>query len=158
MDSNFIRALDGIFRRTDPISPPKRKPAPEAATPGLPNDPIHRHKWFAQFAANEVMPLLGEVAERANRHGASATCRLGEENGHLAAELVIVPRRLPKGAKPPRLTLYAAEGDRPLMVEYTGTFPHVGATGGFGAEIDFDSIYPGQLQEHILEFVALATG
>jgi hypothetical protein len=56
------------------------------------------------------------------------------------------------------LTLYAAEGDRPLMVEYTGTFPHAGATGGFGAEIDFDPIFSSQVTEKILDFVALAIG
>jgi hypothetical protein len=45
-----------------------------------------------------------------------------------------------------------------LMVEYTGTFPGVGATGGFGAEVDYDAIYPSQVEEKILDFVALAAG
>ena len=104
------------------------------------------------------MPLLDTAAETARKHGADATSRLVEENGHLAAELVLVRGRLPAGARPPRLTIYAAEGDRPLMVEYTGTFPHVGATGGFGAEVDYDAIYSSQIEEKILDFVALATG
>ena len=56
------------------------------------------------------------------------------------------------------MTVYAAEGERPLMIEYTGTFPHAGVTGGFGAEIDFDPIFSSQVKEKILDFVALATG
>jgi hypothetical protein len=105
------------------------------------------------------MPLLDEVAAAAREHGAHATSRIAEVNGQLAAELVIVRGRLPKGARPPRLTVYATEeGERPLMIEYTGTFAHVGATGGFGAEIDFDPIYPSQLEEKILDFVELACG
>jgi hypothetical protein len=31
-------------------------------------------------------------------------------------------------------------------------------TGGFGAEIDYDFIYPSQLEEQILGFIALAVG
>jgi hypothetical protein len=52
--------------------------------------------------------------------------------------------------------VYGTEGEPLLMIEYTGSFPHVGATGGFGAEIDFDSIHPIQLEEKILDFVELA--
>jgi len=48
--------------------------------------------------------------------------------------------------------------DRPLLVEYTGNFPGVGATGGYGAEIDYDTVYPSQLEEQILGFVKLAIG
>ena len=104
------------------------------------------------------MPLLDGVAETACAHGAEATSRLAEVNGRLAAELVIVRGVLPRDARPPRLTVYATDGEPPLMIEYTGTFPHVGATGGFGAEIDFDPIYPIQLEEKILDFVELACG
>ncbi|HUO00224.1 MAG TPA: hypothetical protein VMU69_28800 [Bradyrhizobium sp.] len=104
------------------------------------------------------MPLLDDVAETARAHGAEATSRLADVNGQLAAELVIVRGFLPKDARPPRLTVYATDGEPPLMIEYTGTFPHVGATGGFGAEIDFDPIYPIQLEEKVLDFVELACG
>ena len=45
-----------------------------------------------------------------------------------------------------------------MAVDYTGTFPYVGATGGFGAEIDYDTIYLSQIEEKVLDFVALATG
>jgi hypothetical protein len=143
-------------------APPARKREPAAAKPepksDLRNAAEQHQQCFAEFAANEVMPLLNKVAASAKRQSATASCRLAEENGHLAADLVIVPNHLPKGAKPPRLTIYAADGERPLMVEYTGTFPGVGATGGFGAEVNYDPIYRSQVEEKILNFVALATG
>jgi hypothetical protein len=56
------------------------------------------------------------------------------------------------------LTIYAPGDERPLEIEYTGNFPGIGIDGGFGAEIDYDAIYPDQLEEKILDFVALATG
>ncbi len=162
MTDRFSQALEAILRRTDASDTRKREAAPNPAEPDTVPDPVsateRRREWFAHFAAETVMPLLSEVARAAEGHGCVATCRLGEKDDRLAADLVIVPERLPRGAKPPRLTVYATEGERPLMVEYTGTFPHVGATGGFGAEIDFEPIFPRQLEERILEFVALATG
>ena len=69
-----------------------------------------------------------------------------------------MPRNLPKGAPPPRLAISATPGERTLAVDYTDTFPHAGAAGSFGAEIDYDTIYPSQVEEKILDFVALATG
>ena len=69
-----------------------------------------------------------------------------------------MPRNLPEGAPPPRLAISVAPGERALAVDYTGTFPYAGASGGFGAEIDYDTIYPSQVEEKILDFVALATG
>src|SRR5271155_725465 len=156
MTNDFSRALEAILQRADP--PPRREGKAAPATAAVKNHAERRSEWFAKFAAEKVMPLLREVTQTVEKHGATATCRLGEENGHLAAELVIVPKGLPRGALPPRLTVYAAEGERPLMIEYTGTFPHAGGTGGFGAEIDFDPIFSSQVKEKILDFVALATG
>ena len=43
------------------------------------------------------------------------------------------------------------------VVEFTGTFPHAGATGSFGGEVDYTTIYPANLQEKIAEFVDMAT-
>jgi hypothetical protein len=157
MTDAFSRAVEAILRRTDPAPAPKV--APTSGKPDVRNPAEHRRKWFADFAEQHVLPLLVRVADLAKKHGASATAKLAESDGQLVAELTIVPRHLPNGAKPPRLTVYAtSDGDRPVMVEYTGTFPHVGATGGFGGEIDYDPIFTSQLEEKILDFVALATG
>jgi hypothetical protein len=152
MASKFTAALDTILRHGD--SPPVSTPA----VPPVERPAQHRQEWFATLAATEIMPLLNEAAAAARTHGADATARLTNENGHLAAELVIVRGTLPHGARPPLLTIYATDDVRPLMIEFTGTFPHVGATGSFGAEVDFDPIYPSQLEEKILDFVRLATG
>jgi hypothetical protein len=118
----------------------------------------HRREWFAQFAAERLMPLLGQAVVTVEKTGGTANCRLNDKGETLAAELVVVPPNLPKGAPPPRLAISAAPGERALAVDYTGTFPGAGATGGFGGEIDYDTIYPSQAEEKILEFVALATG
>ena len=58
----------------------------------------------------------------------------------------------------PLLTVSGTEGEPLLMIEYTGSFPHVGATGGFGAEIDFGSIHPIRLEGKMFDFVELACG
>lgn len=157
MTPDFYSALEGILRRTDPRRTRKE--------PGLTSDARaagtateRRRQWFLRLATQTIMPLLDKVAETARKHGADATSRLAEVDGRLAAELVIVRGFLPKGAPPPRLTVYATEGDPPLMIEHTGTFPHIGATGGFGAEIEYDPIHPIQLEEKILDFVELACG
>lgn len=154
---DFWNALEGLLRRTD-RRPIRKPPTPAPAARDLSTATERRRQWFANLATEKIIPLLDKVAEAARKHGADATARLAEVNGQLAAELVIVRGLLPKGARPPRLTVYAADGDPPLMIEYTGTFAHVGATGGFGAEIDFDSIYPNLLEEKILDFVELACG
>lgn len=157
MTPDFRSALEGILRRIH-RRPVRKEPtaAPAAREPGAEME--RRQQWFAKLAAKTIMPLLDEVAETARKHGANATSRLAEVNGQPTAELVIVRGFLPKGARPPRLAIYATEGEPPLMIEYTGTFAHVGATGGFGAEIDFDQIYPIQLEEKVLDFVDLACG
>jgi hypothetical protein len=159
MTDAFSRAVEAILRRTDPAPARSPKVEPTSAKSDMRDASEHRRKWFADFAETRVLPLLIQVAALTEKHGASATTKLAETDGQLVAELTIVPRRLPNGAKPPRLAIYAtSDGDRPLMVEYTGTFPHVGATGGFGGEIDYDPIFTSQLEEKILDFVALATG
>lgn len=156
MTSDFCSALEGILRRTHWRQTRKeREPAPDPTKPATTE---RRQEWFSKLATTTIMPLLDDVAATARKHGADATSRLAEVNGHPAAELVILRGILSKGARPPRLIVYETEGEPPLMIEYTGTFPHVGATGGFGAEIDFDPIYPIQLEEKVLDFVELACG
>jgi hypothetical protein len=127
-----------------------------------------RQEWFVQFANERVIPLLQLAAQDAEKRGCSATVRLFEAGGRLVAELQAIPPGLPPGAPPPRLTVTTARPprlqnapsthDRPLLVEYTGTFPGVGATGGFGGEVDYDSIYPSRLEEKVIGFLDLATG
>jgi hypothetical protein len=159
MNENFSKLLEALFQRTDPRQVPPPKPVPPPATPpSRRNAAERRREWFAEFAAKEVMPLLDKVAETAKKHGATAHTRLAETDGGLLAELELVRGRLPQGARPPRLTIYAAEGEPPVMVEFTGTFPHVGALGGFGGEVDYDPVYPSQVEEKILDFIALVNG
>jgi hypothetical protein len=156
MASDFIRSLETVLRGLD-----KRQPAqPDAATARylLDAEATHRRKWFVWFAVERVMPLLTQAVQAIEQTGGTAHCRLNEAGDTLAAELVIVPRQLPAGAQPPRLSISAASGERAVAIDYTGTFPYAGATGGFGAEIDYDTIYPSQVEEKILDFVALATG
>ena len=153
----FTRALEAALAKTHPGAwrheSAASVPAPSACDPDE-----RRREWFAKFAEHRVMPLLEAVAEAARKHGAAASCALHDTDGRLAAELVLVRFRPPGDARPPRLTVYAAAGEPPLMVEFTGTFPRVGAFGGFGAEVDYDAIYPSQLYEKVIDFVALAGG
>ena len=123
---------------------------------------------FARFAQEHVMPLLRDAAQAASKAGCSATARLRDADGRLVAQLEVVPPGLPGQARPPLLTIAAARRgrrenagwtqDRALLVEYTGTFPGVAQGGGFGAEVDYDTVNPGQLQEKVDAFVRLATG
>ena len=138
----------------------KEPDAPDAAAAkqALDLEAQHRREWFARFASERLLPMLRQVVDEIGKTGGSANCRLNDAGEALAAELVIVPPNLPKGARPPRLAISAATGERALAIDYTGTFPYVGATGGYGAEIDYDTIYPSQIDEKLLDFVALATG
>jgi hypothetical protein len=156
MASDFVRSLEGMLRSLDKHE--ASRPDAASAKHALEAEMSHRRKWFARFATEQVMPLLKQTVEAIEKNGGTATCRLNEKGDALAAELVIVPPRLPEGAPRPRLAISAAPGERAVAVDYTGTFPHAGVTGGFGAEIDYDSIYPSQVEEKILDFVALATG
>ena len=81
----------------------------------------------------------------------------GHDGDVCVAEPVIVPPQLPPGARAPQLTIAAAPGPRGLSIEYTGTFPGTGAKGGYGAEVQYDTIYTDELEAHISEFVRLAT-
>lgn len=156
MASDFIRSLETVLRGLG-----RRQPAePDAARAKQLRDAesAHRRKWFVWFAVERVMPLLTQAVQAIEQTGGTAHCRLNEAGDTLAAELVIVPARLPIGAQPPRLSISATSGERAVAIDYTGTFPFVGAAGGFGAEIDYDTIYPSQVEEKILDFVALATG
>jgi hypothetical protein len=90
MTNDFSRALEPISQRAETSPRRDRKVAP--ATAAVKNHAERRSEWFAKFAAEKVMPQLHEVAQTVEKHGATATCRLGEENGHLAAELIIVPK------------------------------------------------------------------
>jgi len=159
MSKDFSTSLEGLLQRTSPRAARQPKPvAAEKSATAKTEATEQCREWFAGFAANQVMPLLDEAAEKARKHGATATSRLAETNGKLAAELELIRGHLPKNARPPRLTIYATDGEPPLMVEFTGTFPHVGALGGWGGEVDYDSVYPSQLEEKILDFIALASG
>jgi len=154
----FSRALDALLSRTDPRPVTPREPVSVDPAPDIKTAAARRHEWFAKFAADQVMPLLQEVVNSAKRHNVKAACELHDVDGHLSAELMLVRGELPHGARPPRLTIYAAEADPPVMVEFTGTFPHVGALGGFGGEVDYEPVYPSQIKERVLDFVALASG
>lgn len=124
-----------------------------------------RVEWFAHFAPATVMPLLERACQDLQRRGYPANARLDESTGRLIAELEVVLPGLPAGARPPRLAVTAARPprpqnrshDRPLLIEFTGTFPSAGATGGFGGEIDYTTIYPTQLEEKVVEFLDMAT-
>lgn len=157
MASDFVRSLEGVLRGlAKQVAPPPS--GTSSAKDARDAESLHRREWFARFAAERVMPLLQHTVEAVEKIGCTASCRLNQAGDTLAAELVIIPPHLPEGAPPPRLSISAAPGERALAIDYTGTFPYAGVGGGFGAEIDYDSIYPSQVEDKILDFVALATG
>lgn len=164
MAPDFARSLEGVLRRFDrriaaPAKPgPTPGSTPVSAKDARESEAAYRRGWFARFANNRVMPRLQATVEAVEHKGASAQCRLFQNGQMLTAELVIVPPHLPEGAPPPRLSISAAPGDRAVAIDYTGTFPFVGPDGGFGAEIDYDTVYPSQVDDKILDFVTLATG
>lgn len=158
MSDGFSKSLETILRATGARLAPATNVKPPAPPPPTQDATERRQKRFAEFVKERVMPLFEKVVTAAKEHGATASCRLVAVDGRLAAELTFVRGRLPQGAKPPQMTVYATDGEPPVMVEFTGTFPHVGARGGFGAEVDYDSVYPSQVEEKLLEFVALASG
>ena len=124
-----------------------------------------RAEWFAGFAPATIIPLLERVAQDLRRRGYGASARLSDTSGRLTAELEVVPPGLPASARPPRLAITASRPPRPqnpsrdrsLLVEFTGTFPHAGATGGFGGEIDYTTISPAEVEAKVIEFLDLAT-
>lgn len=121
--------------------------------------------WFARFATATITPLLERVADKLRERGYGTSVQLSDASGRLIAALEVVPPGLPAGARPPRLSIMASRAprqqsptrDAPLLVEFTGTFPHAGATGNFGAEIDYTTIVPGQIEKRVAEFVEMAT-
>lgn len=161
MNSDFDQSLKNILHRFDqrdtPRAAPAKPPRPRAAASTDTVEARHR-KWFAGYAPEHVIPLLTHVVEEVKKRRLDAHCRLAKDGDMCVAELVLVPPGLPQGARAPQLTIAAAPGPRGLSLEYTGTFPHTGAEGGFGAEVQYDTIYTNELEEHILEFVGLATG
>jgi hypothetical protein len=123
------------------------------------HDVQHRADWFAQVVDEQVLPLLQQAADQATQQGSTAQCHKKTDEIGPAAELIITPPGLPARARPPCLTIRpAADGERPLSIDITGTFPTAGVGGGFGAEIEYDSVYPDQLDEQILRFLTLALG
>ncbi|MBV9827898.1 MAG: hypothetical protein JO001_19885 [Alphaproteobacteria bacterium] len=123
------------------------------------HDVQHRQDWFAQIVDERVVPLLQRAADQATQHGSTAECLKKTDEIGPAAELIISPPGLPARAQPPRLTIRPAPGgQRPLSIDIAGTFPNAGIEGGFGAEIEYDSVYPDQLDEQILRFLTLALG
>ncbi len=157
MDSGFIRSLEEVLRDFGKGEARERKPPKTSPETDAENAATRRRLWFADYAEKRVLPLLHQTVATVQKHGGVAQCQLRDGAGTLRATLEIVPPHLPVGARPPRLTIAAAQGERSLAVDHTGTFPHVGATGGFGAEIEYNAIYPSQLEDAILGFVALAT-
>jgi len=161
MNTSFRGALEAILKgqpRPEPSAPaPAAAPATRAGKPGADNT----QRWFAEFAETQAMPLLREAAEAAERHrGVKAQTSLAERDGRLTAELVITPLDLPERAQPPRFLVYAPGDGRPLEVEYTGTFPVIGRHHQrlrYEAEVDYDAIFPSQLEERLLDFVKMAT-
>jgi hypothetical protein len=151
MPSEFNRSLENILHRFDGAASPPAAPVSDTV------ESRHR-KWFAEYAPQHVMPRLAEVVEQARKRGLDARCRLRHDGELYVAELVIVPPKLPQGARPPQLAIAAAPGPRGLSLEYTGAYPGGGARGGFGGEVQYDTIYTSELEAHILEFVRLATG
>lgn len=156
MQQEFIHSLEHVLRGFE------KRSMREAATAGpdasRETAEARHRKWFAQFAEQQVMPLLNHTVEALKERGILAHCRTNRNGEQLAAELVIVPPELPQGARPPRLAIGAAFGPRGLSIDYTGSFPNAGADGGFGAEIGYDTIYTSELEQQILEFVRMATG
>jgi hypothetical protein len=132
---------------------------PRQFSPSTSSDtPENRHhQWFADFAKARVLPLLNLTVDALRERGITAQYRLIERDDAVTAELIISPADLPQHAAPPRLTVSAAPGHR-LAIDYTGTFPHSGADGGFGAEIGYDTAFPTALDEQVSEFVRIATG
>ena len=155
MHGEFIQSLENMLRGLENRDAPRARP--ERQAPAETAESRHR-KWFARFAREHVMPLLTHTVEALDKRGIRAHCRLNEEGDTLAAELVIDPPGLPKGARPPQLAIAAAPGPRGLSIDYTGTFPNAGAEGGFGAEVIYDTVYTTELEEQLLEFVRMATG
>ncbi len=153
--ADFTEALRAIFNGTHKPAPKQKRPASPAA-----GQPIGDHPpgHFVEYARTQIMPLLNKAVEVAEAHGAKASAGMSESEGRVTAELTIIPSNLPQGARPPRLAVYAPGQERPLEVEFTGTFPHEGRDGGYGAEVDYDAIHPEQLEEKVLDFIALATG
>ena len=153
--ADFTEALRAIFNGTHKPAPKQPRPAsPEPSQPLGDHPPGH----FAEYARTQIMPLLTKAAEMAEAHGARASAHMNESEGRVTAELTIIPGDLPEGARPPRLAVYTPGQERPLEVEFTGTFPHEGPDGGYGAEVEYDAIHPEQLEEKVLDFIALATG
>ena len=165
MNSSFVESLEELLRgfsadiavQYQELSPahhdlpPTRKSEP--ATPS-----VQPRTWFSRFAEEQIMPLFRHTVEEMTKRGLATKCTFGATDGQFAAELVIVPPGLPHGARPPRLTIIGADGRRAVEVNYTGTFPHETQADGVGAEIGYDTIYPSQIEERILDFVRLATG
>jgi hypothetical protein len=155
--SSFMPSLERILHGTG--KPHEHVPAVHLVEPEPPphvtDREAHRRDWFAGFAQSEILPRLKQAAEAVEQHGGKAKTRLETVEGKLLVELEVIPTGLPAGARAPRLTISLAKGERPLSIDITGTFPHAGVEGGFGAEIDYDAIYPNQLEHQILEFLAL---
>jgi hypothetical protein len=118
VNGTFSESLEAMLRRARPRR--ARKPHFEPATPEPVPVGTRRQEWFAKLAATRVIQLLDEVAKTVQNHGGTASSRLVEVEGPFAAEFTLNWGRLPRNAKPPRLTVYLADNEPPLMVEYTG--------------------------------------
>ena len=160
MDSDFTKSLERVLGggRHEPPRPEPVQARPAQAKDAAATPEARHRKWFAAHAREHVLPLLTHTVEALKRRGFVASCRLVESGDEVVGELVLVPAGLPPHAKPPRFTVAAAPGTQGLAIEYTGTFPHAGPEGGFGAEITYDTVYTSELEEQLLEFVRIAVG
>ena len=156
MESAFTRALEHLLHGGASAPPPRPAMPPRPAVMAETIDSRHR-RWFAHYAEERVLPLLSHAVEALRRRGFAARCRLVHDGDAVTGELVITPAGLPAGAMPPRFAVSAAAGPSGLSIDYTGSFPSAGAEGGFGAEIVYDTVTTGELEEQLLEFVRMAT-
>ena len=102
MTNKFVKALEGLLDR--PVSRPK--PAVRSEPKGGEHAPMdiasRRREWFATLASTRVMPLLDPVVKAVEKHHATASSRLVDQDGRLSAQLTLAWGQLPRGSKPPR--------------------------------------------------------
>lgn len=165
----FVRPLRAMLARAG-RSPMAARPRSDEEAPkqGAERGAAGGQARFARYAGEHVMPLLRQTAQDLAKRGFPATARLHDADGRLVAQLEVRPPGLPATARPPLLTVAAARHgrrettggseDRLLLVEFTGTFPGAGAGGGFGAEVEYDTVNQRQLAERIDAFARLAAG
>jgi len=76
MSPDFTRSLESVLRDLKRIEPG----SVDATTSKQVLDAAgqHRREWFARFASERLMPLLGHTVEAIEKAGGSANCRLND--------------------------------------------------------------------------------